>query len=181
MRPQAFRESFKAQLAVLGAQTVRIRSKADVEAGRAGFVGWVSPALHDVEHFRFPALITSRDEEYERETWIHAAVVVGLDGACSVGTATPSFVDTYSRKIGYAVSVGRALVAHITEVVDFRVDTALVGTALRDACRVMCLAGLKAAEFPLAEDMDADDDPDDLDVGPGDVNPASAEATKESP
>ena len=68
--------------------------------------------LKDIEHFRihpkFPDLFNN-DKRYNQSAPQHVAVVVLTNGHCFVGRANTSNSDIYNHKIGYTLSVSRAL------------------------------------------------------------------------
>lgn len=97
-------------------------------------------SIKDIEHFRSRVdLVTELDNGRMYCHWgrpKHTAVIVFKDGSCYVGQAICSEKDTYNRKVGYNISVGRALKAwHSGQKPDFTVDPATSGMSLRDVCR----------------------------------------------
>ena len=83
----------------------------------------IAKKFHDVEHFRVV------------EKNMHIAVVVLKDGRCFIGVSKVAKRDTYSRKIGHTMSVGRAMQYAGKYDADFVVNKKLIGRDLRDACR----------------------------------------------
>lgn len=91
--------------------------------------------LVTVEHYRRPPL--RADNGYD-----HIAVVVTGGGDCYVGEAELSPKDQYVRKVGHAISVGRAYKRAATQSQgDFMVDTSLAPMKLRDAVKQMLVDG----------------------------------------
>ena len=89
--------------------------------------------LKDIEHF-----VVHR----RKRPPIHLAVAVDYGGQCFIGRAQAhTELDTYIRRIGYVLSVGRALrgmadyLGPDEHAADFYVPTDMEGVALRDACR----------------------------------------------
>lgn len=85
-------------------------------------IGIGEGVIKDVVHFRIPP--ASR--------CIYVAIVVTRSGNCFAGTATPSDRD---QKLGYTISVGRALRDLVYGSVCFQVDKGLEGRGLRDVCK----------------------------------------------
>ena len=95
----------------------------------------IGPHLKDIEHFIVRGGWGSRQPA-------HLAVAVDYSGMCFVGRAHANTkLDQYVRRIGYVMSVGRALrkmadyLGPHGHVADFYVPTEMEGVALLDACR----------------------------------------------
>jgi hypothetical protein len=91
---------------------------------------WVEsilPRIKDVEHLIL---------RYDYRNPIHIAVVITNDGACYVGECRFGKLDTYNRRRGFEISLGRGLkrAARYENLYDFIVDNELSGRDLRDEC-----------------------------------------------
>lgn len=96
--------------------------------------------IKDLEHYRSTVdlwtILDNGREYYHWDRPKHTAVIVLKDGSCYVGEAVCSEVDSYNRKTGYNIAVGRALKSVVSgNKPDFTVDQGLGGLDLRDRCR----------------------------------------------
>lgn len=103
--------------------------------------------VKDIEHFRVDYRDIPVDDInnlWDNKRFIqvsgpvhHYACLAMKDGTVYVGKAFCSDQDTYNRKRGYTISLGRALKAATSPIPNrtFMVDTSLEGVSLRDACR----------------------------------------------
>ncbi len=76
------------------------------------------------------------DEEAisSRQTYSHTAAIVLANGACYLGEAAPYYKDVYNHKRGYAVALGKAIVATGKRDPDFFLDTKQTIKDLREQC-----------------------------------------------
>ncbi len=114
--------------------------------GYAKHLERLGDSIRDVEHFR-----TTYDVEpipgipvRVMDIPMNVAVVVLNDGACFIGEAKLNYQDTYNRKRGHEIAVGRALKKacgysesnrHRSYEPLFYVPGNRAGVALRDFCR----------------------------------------------
>lgn len=119
--------------------------------------GWSVPGIHDIEHYRFKAIVIPHDgwkydELPKKETYLHCGVLIADDGDIYTGLALPSFYDQYNRKLGFAIAMGRALSAYELHFSISSLELPLPkGVALRDVCRRVVLPLLADMDYPVVE------------------------------